>query len=123
MSKWILEASDFEEEYAEPLGDVLRRWARRSGLLRLTDRQRVWGAWHRLLGPDAAHTSLEGLKNHVATFTVDSSALLSELNNFRKADLLEGIREDVKTYFVRDIRFRLVKSRSPAAGGRPSERK
>jgi len=109
MAAWRVEASDFDREYAEPVGNVLQRWARRRGVLRLTERQKIGSVWERLLGPDAAHTRLEGLKNHVATFAVDSSALLSELNNFRKQELLEALRHEVRTYFIRDIRFRLEK--------------
>ncbi len=88
---------------------------RRSGVLKVSDRDRIWAAWQQLLGRDAAHTSLEGLKNNVVTFTVDSSALLSELSSFRKQELLEGLRSAVKTYFVRDLRLRLEKRRPPAA--------
>ena len=116
MSAWIREATDYDPEKSEPVGQVLKRWVRKSGLLKATDRQRIWNAWQRLLGPDAAHTSLEGLRNNTVSFTVDSSALLSELNNFRKQDLLEGLRREVKTYFVRDIRLRLEKRRPPAMG-------
>jgi predicted nucleic acid-binding Zn ribbon protein len=103
------EASDFKKVWAEPLGDVLQRWLARSGLLRLSDRDRVWEAWQRELGPDAAHTSLLSLKGNVALFSVDSSALLSELKNFRKVELLEALQREVRTYFVRDIRLRLDK--------------
>jgi hypothetical protein len=109
-ARWI-EASDFDKDRAETAGEVLRRWVTTRGLLKPSDRQRLWGAWQRLLGPEAAQTSLEGLKNHVATFTVDSSALLSELKNFRKQELLESLHREVKTYFVRDIKFRLEKRR------------
>jgi predicted nucleic acid-binding Zn ribbon protein len=84
-------------------------------VLRLSDREVVWAAWEELLGPDAKHTEFVGLAKHVATFVVDSSALLSELNNFRKQELLEGLRERVRVPFVRDIRFRLQK-RGPAGG-------
>ena len=110
----MLEASDFEKDRVEPVGEVLRRWAKRSGLLRLSDRERVWDAWQGCLGPDAAHTRLEGLRNQVATFTVDSSALLSELRQFRKSELLEVLRREVKTYFIRDLKFRLENRRPPA---------
>lgn len=103
---------------AEPVGEVLRRWISRSGVLRGSDREKIWDAWAGLLGRDAAHTSLEGLRGNVATFVVDSSALLSELRQFRKQELLEGLREQVKTYFVRDIRFRLEKKRPSEGTGR-----
>ena len=116
------EASDFDAERAEPLGRVLRRWAMHSGILRLSDRERIWDAWQRLLGPDAAHTSLEGLRNRgpsagVASFVVDSSALLQDLKSFRKQELLEGLRRDVRTYFIQDLKFRLEKRCPPAEKG------
>jgi len=103
------EASDFRPVRAESIGEVARRWAARSGLLRVSDRERVWEAWERHLGPAAAHTRLESLRGHVATFVVDSSALLAELNNFRKPELLTVLRQDVPSYFVDDLRFRLQK--------------
>jgi hypothetical protein len=113
------EASDFDDEKAESVGQVLRRWGMRSGVLRASDRERIWDAWQRLLGPDAAHTSLEGLRNRgpsagVAHFVVDSSALLQDLKSFRKQELLEGLRRDVRTYFVQDLKFRLEKKSPPA---------
>jgi predicted nucleic acid-binding Zn ribbon protein len=90
----------------------------RSGLLRATDRDRVWDAWQRLLGAEAAHTCLEGLRNRVAYFSVDSSALLSELTQFRKQELLEGLHAEVRQPFVRDLRFRLEKRRTTSATDR-----
>ncbi|MBM4017593.1 MAG: DUF721 domain-containing protein [Planctomycetes bacterium] len=111
-----LEASDFAPERAEPVGDVLRRWAARTGISRASDRERIWNAWQRLLGAEAAHTILEGLRSRgpgagVAMFVVDSSTLLSELRSFRRQELLEGLRREVKTYFVQDLKFRLEKRR------------
>jgi len=97
----------------EEVGQILRRWAARTGFLRLSEREKVWNAWQDLLGPDASHTRLEGLRKNVATFHVDSSALLSELNNFRRQELLEELRGRVKSYFIRDLRFRLEKRRTP----------
>jgi len=108
------EASDLKPIRAESIGDVAHRWAARSGLLRLSDRERVWQAWERHLGAEAAHTRLESLRGHVATFVVDSSALLAELNNFRKPALLAMLQQDVPSYFVGDLRFRLQKR----SGGR-----
>ena len=113
------EASDFEDARAEPVGEVIRHWVARSGLLRLSDRLRVWQAWQRELGPDAAHTRLESLNGNVATFSVDSSALLSELRLFRKQELLEALHREVPTYFVRDVRFRLEKP-GPSNGTGPT---
>jgi predicted nucleic acid-binding Zn ribbon protein len=118
VSAWIREAADYDAERSEPVGQVLKRWARRSGILKTSDRDRIWEAWQRLLGRDAAHTSLDGLRNQVAYFSVDSSALLSELSSFRKPELLDGLRREVKTYFVRDVRLRLEKRRAPARRGK-----
>ena len=109
------EASDFRPVRAEPIGAIARRWAARAGLLRPSDRRRVWDAWQAHLGSEAAHTRLDVLRNHVATFVVDSSPLLAELNNFRKAELLDMLQRDVPSCFVADLRFRLQKN-SP--GGR-----
>jgi len=106
------ETSDFAKDTrAEPIGQVARRWAARAGLLRVSDRDRVWDAWQNFLGPAADHTRLEGLRNHVAWFVVDSSALLAELNNFRKTELIAMLQRDVRCYLVSDLRFRLEKGR------------
>ena len=105
--------NEYEGRRPELAGDVLKKWIARSGLLRVSDRDRIWAAWQQLLGPDAPHTALEGLKGNVAHFTVDSSALLAELKAFRKQELLEGLREEVRTYFVRDLKFRLEKKAEP----------
>ncbi len=99
---------------AEPIGEVVRRLLRRHELDRCSDRERVWRAWEEVVGRDAAHTELVGLQRNVATFRVDSSPLLAELSSFRKQELLEGLRARVKSYFVRDLRFRLEKRRTPA---------
>jgi hypothetical protein len=115
-----LEASDFDfdRDRAEPVGDVIRRWVKRSGMLASKPREKFDDAWQRLLGPDAAHTRLEALKQRgpsagVAHVVVDSSALLSELAGFRKAELLDGLRREMGGYFVQDIRFRLEKRGRP----------
>ncbi len=103
------EASDFRPVRAVPIGEVARRWADRQGLLDVSHRDKVARAWRKYLGPDADHTRLLSLQRHVATFTVDSSALLAELHNFRKPELLAMLRRDVPACFVRDLRFRLQK--------------
>ena len=123
MPAWKYEASDFDTDRAEEVGQVLRRAFRRRGLAKVSERERIASAWARLLGPDAAHTRIEGLRKGVMTVSVDSSTLLSELNNFRRQELLEGLRRDVKTYFIGDVRLQLIKRRPPAGGGRPAEGK
>ncbi|MCX5682307.1 MAG: hypothetical protein NT049_01305, partial [Planctomycetota bacterium] len=75
------EAADYARDRSEPVGEVVRRWALRSGFTRISDRDKIWAVWQRLLGPEAVHTRLERLANRgtsagVASFVVDSSALL-----------------------------------------------
>ena len=103
------EASDFRPVRAERIGDVAARWAARSGLMRVSERDRVWEVWETYLGPVARHTRLESLRQNVATFLIDSSALLAELNNFPKPELLGMLQQEVPSYFVVDLRFRLQK--------------
>jgi len=109
------EASDFRPIRAELIGEVAHRWAARAGLLRISERERLWEAWQAYLGPVARHTRLVSLRQNVATFVIESSALLAELNNFRKPELLAMLQQEVRSYFVADLRFRLQKD---AAGRR-----
>ena len=94
---------------AETLGAILARWLKRSGFTHAGDRERIARAWEEILGPEAAHTRLEGLRKGVATFVVDSSTLLSELSNFRRQELLEGLQTRVKAPFISNLKFRLEK--------------
>jgi len=94
---------------AESLGSILARWIKRTGLGYAGDRERITRAWEEMLGPEAAHTRLEGIRKGAATFVVDSSALLSELNNFRRQELLEGLQARVKAPFISGLKFRLEK--------------
>jgi len=105
------EAADFYDIRAEAIGSIAQRWAAKNGLTHVSDRDRLWQAWEAYLGPVARHTRLETLRNHVAAFVVDSSALLAELNNFRKPELLAMLRQDAPSVFVGDLRFRLEKQR------------
>ena len=59
-----------------------------------------------MLGETAGHTRLDAVRGDVVTFTVDNAALLAELNNFRKAELLAGLRAGVKGLSLREIKFR-----------------
>jgi predicted nucleic acid-binding Zn ribbon protein len=114
--KGFREASDFATDHrTRTVGDIVRQVMARRSLGKLTERQRILDVWQRLLGPDASHTRLEGMRNQVVVFTVDSSALLSELANFRKQEILEAFHREIRNFFVRDIKLRLEKRR-PAGG-------
>ena len=105
----FLQPADPGFRQAESLGSILARWIKRSGLAHARDRERITRAWEEILGPDAAHTRLERIRKGAAVFVVDSSALLSELNNFRRQELLEGLQARVKSPFISDLKFRLEK--------------
>jgi len=100
---------------AERIGPILARWIKRAGLANASDREKLWTAWQDLLGPDAERTCLERLHRGTATFAVDSSALLSELNNFRKRELLDALADRLPSPRVHNLRFRLEK-RGPLTG-------
>jgi predicted nucleic acid-binding Zn ribbon protein len=115
----LREAADYAKDTrAKAIGDIVRQVMTRRGWHKLAPREQVWEVWERLLGPDAPHTRLEGLRKDVAWFVVDSSALLSELANFRKQEILEVLHREVRSTFVRDIKLRLEKRR--AAPRKPS---
>lgn len=91
----------------EHLKDILARFIDSSGLARQTQYGELQQAWAAMLGDAAAHTRLESVRKNVATFVVDSAALLAELNNFRKLELLERLQAEVRSMFIGDLKFRL----------------
>jgi predicted nucleic acid-binding Zn ribbon protein len=90
----------------ELLRDILARYLDRSGLSRHLQHAELQRAWCEMLGEAAEHTRLDAVRKDVVTFVVDNAALLAELNNFRKAELLAGLQAQVKGLFVRELRFR-----------------
>ncbi len=89
------------------LKDILDRYLRSSGLTRRTQYAQVLGVWQDALGSQSRHTQLDAIRQNVACFRVDSAALLAELNNFRKLELLSRLQSEVNEVFIRDIKFRL----------------
>ena len=105
----------------EPLRDIIGRYLQRSGLSHRLRAAELQAAWEEALGADAAHTRLDAVRQNVAVFVVDSAALLAELNNFRKDELLAALQGRLQQGFVRDIKFRLGSLRrrpGSAADGR-----
>jgi hypothetical protein len=112
----LREAADYAKDpRAKAIGDIVRQVITRRGWNKLGPQEQVWDVWERLLGSEAPHTRLEGMRKDVAWFVVDSSALLSELANFRKQEILEVLHREVRSVFVRDIKLRLEKRR-PGSG-------
>ncbi|HOI54779.1 MAG TPA: DciA family protein [Phycisphaerae bacterium] len=90
----------------EQLKDILSRFIETSGLSRRTAESRLLEVWRQALGEQSRHTALESLRKNVASFRVDNASLLSELNNFRKLELLSLLQSEVREVFIRDIKFR-----------------
>jgi len=99
-------ASLREWRVVEQLKDILSRFIETSGLSRRTAESRLLEVWRQALGEQSRHTALESLRKNVASFRVDNASLLSELNNFRKLELLSLLQSEVREVFIRDIKFR-----------------
>ena len=90
----------------ELLKDILNRYLQASGLTRRLQYAQLLGAWREALGPQSQETQLEAIRKNVAYFRVGNAALLAELNNFRKLELLSLLQSEVTDIFIRDIKFR-----------------
>lgn len=91
----------------EPLGKILSRYMRQSGLLRRRAQRQMAGAWCQAVGEEVArHTRIVGFRRNVLEVAVDSAPRLQELANFEKAAILLRLREVLGPACVRDIRFR-----------------
>ena len=92
---------------ASPLGEVLtglkRQWRRsvslREGLSLPETLASVLGPGH------ATSVGFGGLRSGVLTLTVDSAALLGEMQGFRRAELLSAVQATPEGGRVRDLRF------------------
>ncbi len=91
------------------LRDAIASFLESTGLSRATVSDQIGRAWVEVLGPAIAkHTRLSRtVRQGVLTVEVDSSALLSELSGFRKAEILRGLQDRVKRRHIEDIKFKL----------------
>jgi len=82
-------------------GGRLKREKRTRGVERL---------WREVAPPEvAAHTRAERFQKGTLVVVCDSSALLSELANFHRAELLAKLRETCKTRFIARLDFKIGK--------------
>ena len=94
------------------LGRALEAWLGEAGLLSGSARTELERAWQGAAGEGrAAQTRLVGLRQQRLWVEVVSAPLRAELETFRKAELLEGLRERYTRRHISDIRF--VVSGSP----------
>jgi len=80
---------------------------------RLKREKRVRGVerlWREVAPPEiVAHTRAERFYKGTLIVVCESSALLSELANFHRADLLAKLRETCKTRFIARLDFKIGK--------------
>ncbi len=94
------------------LGRALEAWLGEAGFLSDSARADLERAWREAAGEGlAAQTRLVGLRREQLWVEVTSAPLRAELEGFRKAELLAGLRERYTRRHISDIRF--VVSGSP----------
>lgn len=72
----------------------------------------IEAVWHQIVGePDCWQTQLGDLRHGVLDIIVAHSALLEELQAFRKPLMLRALRRNANCLGVRDIRFRIGRVR------------
>ena len=94
------------EREAKRLGDFLDRAVVRPARKARSKVARARRKWEKEAGAEAAaHSWPRSVRKGVLSVEVDSSALLSELAGYRKAELLRGLNAGDDALGVRDIRF------------------
>jgi len=91
-----------------PVGDVLARYLRSSGLKDKLRSPEIYDGWPEVAGAEAVkHTRVAGFTNGVLHVEVDSAPWLQRLAAFQKPDLLRRLRLQLSGVRVRDIQFRI----------------
>ena len=92
----------------EQIGTVLRRVMRGAGPAAARRQGRLVEAWNRAAGPDlAADTRPTALQHGVLVVEARSSALVAELQAFRREELLSRLLAADPTGRVTGLKFRL----------------
>jgi hypothetical protein len=96
-----------------PLREPLADWLLGSGLLDGSARAELESAWRRVAGEGVAgQTRVVGFRKGHLWVEVASAPLRAELAGFRKAELLEGLRQRYTRRHIADLRF-LIPGSSP----------
>ena len=94
----------------ELMGDLLSRYLQSVGLDEVEDARRLSQAWRQAVPPKFhAGTRLLRVRSGVLEVGVSSSALLFELDGFRRPHILAALREQAIGH-VRDVKFKLDSS-------------
>ena len=99
---------------ARPLGEILAEYVRASGLKRRGPAEGVTAVWPAVVGDTMArHSRVTGVKQGVLFVTVDSSACLHEMANFRRAEILASLKGNAGCGHIHEIRFKLGNLEQP----------
>ncbi len=96
-----------QKRYKNPpsLGEILRPYFKRSGLIRKIQEQKILDAWERAVGEAIAdQTQPIGVKNRVLQVKVTSSVWMQQLQFF-KGLILQKLREEIGDHLLQDLRF------------------
>jgi len=92
----------------KPVGDVLARYMRTSGLGEKLRSREIYDSWPEVAGAEVdKHTRVVGFSGCVLHVEVDSPPWLHMLSTFKKPELLTGLRQALNGVRVRDIKFRI----------------
>ena len=102
----------------QAVGDILAGYMRTSGLKEKLRSPEVYDCWPEVAGPEASqHSRVIGFTNCVLHVEVDSAPWLQMLATFKKAELLESIRQVMSGVRVTDIKFKIGGAAGEPAGG------
>ena len=112
-----MSAREFRRGGPQPVGDILVRYMRASGLKQKLRSSEVYDCWPDVAGLEACeHSRVVGFNNCVLYVEVDSAPWLQMLATFKKAELLTGIKQLMSGVRVKDIKFKI------GGGGAPGPR-
>jgi len=110
-----LSSREFRRGGPQPVGDILARYMRTSGLKQKLRSSEVYDCWPEVAGPEACeHSRVVGFNNCVLYVEVDSAPWLQMLATFKKAELLTGIKQLMSGVRVKDIKFKIGGDGAPA---------
>lgn len=103
-----MSSREFRRGGPQPVGDILARYMRVSGLKQKLRSSEVYDCWPEVAGPEACeHSRVVGFNNCVLYVEVDSAPWLQMLATFKKAELLTGIKQLMSGVRVKDIKFKI----------------
>ncbi|GAB4134215.1 MAG: hypothetical protein Kow0040_17610 [Thermogutta sp.] len=88
------------------LGRVVSEILARSGAARFDEHRKLTAAWREVVGEWSEHTAVVKGKGGCIEVRVRTSALLQEMM-FRRAALLQGLRQRLPDWKIRSLRFRI----------------